>query len=68
MYCYYCGSNSHTQKNCPHTWHGSENRNNMRCEYCGSREHNIKACPSTASGSMARTYYPGNVSDDFVKD
>lgn len=51
MYCTYCGSRSHTAKNCPKSYGGSVNRFHMRCTYCGGRDHNVDACPKTYSGS-----------------
>jgi hypothetical protein len=44
MWCSYCGCNLHTVENCPKTWGGQGNRNNMRCSYCGSNKHNIGGC------------------------
>ncbi len=68
MRCTYCGSTLHTATNCPKTWGGSANRNNMHCTYCGSKEHNVKACPKTFSGNAARKWHPDSVKDDFIKD
>ncbi len=68
MRCTYCGSHAHTIANCPKTWGGSANRNNMRCDYCGATDHNLSACPKTFSGNAARTWDPESVAEDFVKD
>ena len=51
MRCTYCGKTTHTLKNCPKTWAGSDNRKRMRCGYCGSRKHYVEVCPKTWSGS-----------------
>jgi len=68
MRCTFCGSKEHNIKNCPKTWSGSANRNNMRCTFCGSKEHNVMACPKTFSGNAARAWHPESVADDFVED
>lgn len=68
MYCSFCGSESHTEKNCPKTYQGQINRMYMRCSYCGSRRHNIKACPKTWGGSADRAWNENKIKDDFVKD
>ena len=68
MYCSYCGSNLHTITNCPKTWGGSSNRNNMRCSYCDGRDHNINACPSTFEGNANRRWNEEKIKNDFVKD
>jgi len=68
MYCSYCGSYAHTIQNCPKTYSGSANRNNMRCTYCGSTQHNVNACPKTFDGNAARAWDPESVSDDFIED
>ena len=68
MRCTYCGSNQHTELNCPKTWGGSVNRLKMYCTYCGSIKHNVPACPKTFSGNADRTWHPEKVANDFVKD
>ena len=68
MRCTYCGSNKHTYRNCPHTWHGSVRHAQMRCTYCGAHNHEVEACPHTWNGNAARAWYPETVADYFVKD
>ena len=68
MYCGYCGSGLHTIENCPKTWAGSCNRNNIHCSYCGSNKHNVNACPKTFEGNAKRAWHEDTVQKDFIKD
>ena len=61
MHCTYCGSDQHTTENCPKTWGGSVNKDNIRCAFCGSTEHNIETCPNTFSGRAKRKLIEENV-------
>lgn len=63
MSCTYCGSRQHTIKNCPKTWAGGSNRQQLRCGYCGEAGHNSMACPHNASASRRR-----KLNDDFFLD
>jgi primosomal protein N' len=68
MYCTFCGSNLHSIKNCPKTWGGQGNRNNMHCSYCGSNKHNINACPKTWNGSSNVAWHQDKIEDDHIMD
>lgn len=68
MRCTFCGSNLHTIKNCPKTWNGSANRNNLHCSYCGSNKHSIKGCPKTFEGSANRAWHPDLIQNEFISD
>lgn len=63
MRCGYCGSNQHTEPNCPKTHGGQGNRNAMHCSYCGSKSHNISACTKTHRGPLT-----SQDADDYVLD
>ncbi len=68
LYCGYCDSHLHTERNCPKTEAGQSNRRNMRCSYCGSKKHNIDACPKTWGGNADRAWHPESVANDFILD
>jgi len=68
MRCTFCGSEKHTEKNCPRTWQGIENRRRMVCAFCWARGHTEKACPQTWQGNAIMASDPESVADEFIKD
>jgi hypothetical protein len=64
MKCTFCGSNKHTEKNCPQTHEGWINRLHMYCTYCGSQRHDIKACPRLIGIAVQNE----ELFDHYIKD
>lgn len=68
MRCNFCGSERHTERNCPATWQGQESRRRMVCAFCWKKGHTEKACPETWQGNAARAFNPESIADEFIKD
>lgn len=68
MHCSFCGSNKHTDENCPKTARGYENRGKMHCSFCGSNQHYEIACPKTHSGSAKRAWSKEKISNYYIED
>jgi hypothetical protein len=64
MHCFFCGSDTHTQENCPDTAAGLVG---LHCTFCGSESHSLEACPKTVNG-ITRRYQPWLVEKYFVKE